>query len=277
MATEPALPPGVIAADTVTKLPSEARGSVLVSGSHGGRYPAYLAVQAGVKAVILNDAGVGLRGAGVACLDYCAALGIVAATVASASCRIGDTADMLARGAISGVNSQAAALDVAPGMACLEAAARLAAAACHAVDPPPFGEARAVLARPVRRVILIDSASLVLPEDAGQIVVTGSHGGLLGGDPAAALRVQAFAAIFNDAGVGADEAGIHRLPALDARGIAAFTVAASTACIGSAQSSYEEGMISAANGAARAMGAEPAMPARAVIDAWSSGGGGMPG
>lgn len=96
--------------------------------------------------------------------------------------------------------------------------------------------------------------SLVLPEDAGQIVVTGSHGGLIGGDAAAALRVQAFAAIFNDAGIGADKAGIRRLPALDARGIAVFTVAASTASIGSARSTYEDGTISAVNEAVRRRG-----------------------
>jgi len=57
----------------------------------------------------------------------------------------------------------------------------------------------------------IDSNSLVRPEDAGTIVVTGSHGGILGGRPETAIRVDALAAVYHDAGVGKDQAGISRL------------------------------------------------------------------
>ena len=39
--------PGILAADTITKLPPDAAGQVVVSGSHGGRYPGYLAAKAG--------------------------------------------------------------------------------------------------------------------------------------------------------------------------------------------------------------------------------------
>lgn len=49
----------MIVADSVTTLPATARGAALLSGSHGGNYAAYLAARAGVRAVILNDAGVG--------------------------------------------------------------------------------------------------------------------------------------------------------------------------------------------------------------------------
>ena len=49
----------MILADTITKLPPEAEGAVIVSGSHGGRYPGQLAAKAGARAVILNDGGVG--------------------------------------------------------------------------------------------------------------------------------------------------------------------------------------------------------------------------
>ena len=85
-------------------------------------------------------------------------------------------------------------------------------------------------------------------------MITGSHGGLVGGDPGAALRVDAFAAVFNDAGVGVDEAGVARLAPLDARGIAAFTVAAGTARIGEARSTYSDGVVSRANQTARRLG-----------------------
>jgi len=53
---------------------------------------------------------------------------------------------------------------------------------------------------------------MVQPEDAGQIVIAGSHGALLGGDPASALGADALMAVFHDAGIGIDEAGIARQP-----------------------------------------------------------------
>src|SRR6185295_7654652 len=101
------------------------------------------------------------------------------------SCRIGDAADMMARGIVSHANSAAASLGVSPGMSGREAAVRLVAAQAVDRDPPPCEEARRVLesAQWRRRIVLIDSASLISPEDAGQIIVTGSHGGLVGGNP----------------------------------------------------------------------------------------------
>ena len=45
------------------------------------------------------------------------------------------------------------------------------------------------------RVWGLDSNSLVRPEDAGAILVTGSHGGLLGGRPESAIGVRALAAL----------------------------------------------------------------------------------
>jgi hypothetical protein len=269
------LAPGVLPADTITKLPPEADGAVVVSGSHGGRYPGWLAARAGVRAVVLNDAGVGKDQAGIGALAYCEALGIAAATVSHTSCRIGDTTDMLARGATSHANAAACAVGVTPGMTCREAAERLhAAPLVRAADPPPLGEARTEApeaAGAPRRILLLDSTSLVRPEDAGQIVVTGSHGGLVGGDPAMALRALAFAAVFNDAGVGIEEAGTTRLPALDARGIAAFTVAADSARIGGAASSFRDGIISRVNGTAARLGARVGERAAPWLIAWARG------
>jgi len=76
------VPEGVVLAATATKLGPEAAGRVIVSGSHGGAYVAYLVAEAGARAAILNDAGVGRDGAGVACLERCAAIDMAAATVA---------------------------------------------------------------------------------------------------------------------------------------------------------------------------------------------------
>jgi len=73
------------------------------------------------------------------------------------------------------------------------------------------------------------------------------------------------AALFNDAGIGIDEAGVTRLPALDARGIAAATVAAASARIGDARSTYEDGILSRVNRRAAALGIAPGMTARDFV------------
>ena len=249
----------IVLAGTITKLPAEAAGAVVVCGSHGGRYPGFLAARARLRAIILNDAGIGLDEAGIGGLPYLEVVGMAAATVGHLSCTIGDAADMMAHGRVSRANAVAAALGVLPGMGCAEAAECLRAAASAQGSGDPVGEGRSERPGP-RRIVLLDSASLVDPADAGQVVVTGSHGGLIGGDPAMALRVDAYAAAFNDAGR-PDGPGITRLPALDARGIAAITVAAHSARIGDAASTLDDGIISAANRTALAAGARVGQPA----------------
>ena len=240
----------ILLAGTITKLPPEAAGAVVVCGSHGGRYPGYLAAKAGVRAVILNDAGIGRDEAGVGALPYLDALGVAALTLSHVSCTIGDAADMMAHGRVSRANTPAMDVGVEIGMHCRDAADCLTRASHQAVEALPIGEARSELPGPgPRRILLLDSASLVAAEDAGHIVVTGSHGGLIGGDPAMALRVDAFAAAFNDAGR-PDGPGTTRLPALAARGIAAITVSSNSARIGEAASTYADGIISAANAVA---------------------------
>jgi len=266
----------VIEAPTATKFPPEARACVVVCGSHGGRYPAYLAASAGLRAVIFNDAGVGRDNAGIASLGLLAEGDMAAATVSHMSARIGEPADMLARGIISHANEPARRLGVHSGMSCREAAERLQEAEVRRVEIPRSTEARSVLTPEgaTRRLVLIDSAAMVVPDDTDQIIVTGSHGGLVGGNPALALQVDGFAAVYNDAGIGIDEAGIARLPALERRNIPAFTVSAASARIGEALSTYEDGVISAANAPARALGALPGLQAKAVLLAWARAAGG---
>ena len=265
------LPQEIVLADTATKLGERAQGGVIVTGSHGGSYAAYLTLKAHPRAVIHNDAGVGKDNAGIAVIPMAEALGVAAVTISHASCRIGDASDMMARGVVSHANAQARALGVRPGMPGREAALLLVAASATGRDPETCEEARRVLENAGwrRRIVLIDSASLIAPEDAGQIIVTGSHGALVGGSPAMALRVDGFAGIFSDAGVGADDAGITRLPALDTRGIAGLTVSAASARIGDAASLYEDGIISHANAVALRLGALPGEPLMPRLKAWA--------
>jgi len=254
-------PAEVAIADTVTKLGPQHYGQVVIGASHGGVYAGYVAAKAGVRGIILNDAGVGLDSAGIGALPYLDELDLAAAVVDCMSARIGDGQDMARRGIISHVNAAAAAAGCTPGMSAMDCARAMTAAPMPEGEAPAYAESRFLLrdGDGGPKVWGIDSASLVRPEDAGQIVVTASHGGLLAGDPASALRIDALACAFNDAGVGIDDAGITRLPALNARGIAAVTVDARTARIGDARSSWETGRISHLNDRARDAGVEIGM------------------
>jgi hypothetical protein len=262
MPVEPAL---ILTADSITRIGAEARGVVVVNGSHGGVYAAYVAAKLGVAAVIFNDAGIGRERAGIAGLDFLADLGVPAAAIGHMTARIGDGADMLARGVVTAANGAAAALGCAADMPCRAAALALAHGAGAGRAPPPALESVFLISVRPPPVWALDSASAVGPEHRGAIVVTGSHGGLLGGKPETALKYDARAALFNDAGIGIDEAGTTRLPALDRRGIAAATVAAASARIGDARSTYEDGILSRVNARAAALGAAPGVRARDFV------------
>jgi hypothetical protein len=264
-----------VLADTITRPPPGARGSAIVASSHGGTYAGGLALAAGCRGAIFNDAGFGKDRAGAGSLALFDALGVPCALVSHASCRIGEAADMWARGIVSAANAAAARLGIAPGQGCAQAARAMAAAPMPSYAPPPPGaENRVVLREPgwTRAIVLIDSASLVEPGDAGAIVVTGSHGALIGGNPAKALQVDGFAGVYNDAGFGADGCGTTRLPALDARGIAGLAVAADSARIGDARSTFEDGVISAVNARAAALGAAAGQKLRPLLGRWAGAG-----
>ena len=248
--------------DSITDAGPDARGAVVVTGSHGGHYPAAVASGAGLRAAVFSDAGIGLDRAGVAGVEALADVGMAAAAADAASCAIGSAESVMARGVVSVANRFAAALGVAPGMAVAKAAALLAGAPEPAGALPRVEEARAGAMAGGVAVTLVDSASLIGPRDDGALVVTGSHGGLIGGDPARALKAACRVAAFNDAGGGPGGIGYSRLPALDLRGIAAVTVGHGTARIGDARSALETGVIGRANDAARALGAKEGMALR---------------
>jgi hypothetical protein len=246
----------IVTAESVTQLDAVA-GKVLVAGSHGGVIAAYLGAAAGAHALILNDAGLGKDRAGIAGLFYLEQIGMAAAAVDCMSARIGDGADMLARGVISHANAFASLCGVVAGQSCREAADRLRDARPPRGAPPPIGEGRYRLAAGPPEVWALDSTGKLLPEDAGRILLIGSHGALLGGRRESALGVDAAAAVFHDAGGGADRIGYSRLIPLDQRGIPAATVDGMSARIGDGRSLWETGLLSRVNSAAASVGARP--------------------
>jgi len=255
--------------DSVTHFSADARGQAAIAASHSGIYAAYLAAKAGVKAVILCDAGVGREQAGVGGLDWLDKLSVPAAAIGHRSARIGDGADCAQRGIITFANARAMFFGVAPGMSAREALDRVDRVDLPPCPAPPKSEERRFRLTDAEadgvRVHAIDSAGLVLPEDEGHIVATGSHGALLGGKPETAIKIPVFAAIYNDADFGMDDAGIARLPVLDARGIAGACVSAWSARIGDGQSTYRDGFITAVNARARACGGEIGISAKELV------------
>ncbi len=257
-------------AGTITKLPASAAGKVIISGSHGGELPGGMALRAGARAVILNDAGVGFENAGIGSLAFGQKFGMAAATVDCMSCRIGDADDMVAQGVISHANALALSAGVDIGQSCQEAAQVLTTVPLPDISGgvPEFSEHREMIQREgfLRNLVLLDSASMVIPEDEGQVVLTGSHGGIIGGNPKYAIKAPVYAAFFSDAGGGCEDWGFTRLPALDDQDIAAATLDCMSFRIGDARSGLATGIISRVNKKARALDVEVGMAAGTAVE-----------
>ncbi len=254
-----------IVLDTITSIPVGAAGRATLAASHGGLYAAACALQARLSAVILHDAGFGREQAGIGGIRWLDECQMPGAAISHRSARIGDGADCFRRGVLSFVNEAASRLGARPGqdaaeaLALLEAAVLAAPTACLDVR-----ESRRD-APGLPGVVLADSNASVTAADAAAIFVTGSHGGILGGRAATAIRSNVFAAFYNDADRGIDAAGCSRLPALQARGIAGLAVSAWSARIGDAASTLDDGYVSEFNERARDCGAEPGVSAREMV------------
>lgn len=118
-------------------------------------------------------------------------------------------------------------------------------------------------------VLLVDSITEAPAHPAGQVVVSGSHAGA--SVVRYAVAAQTRLAVFNDAGIGKDEAGVAALDALQRQGIAACAVAHDSARIGEARSTLEDGVVSRANALAQALGARPGSRLRDWLSAASTG------
>lgn len=261
---------------SVTDLKQHHAGKHVIVGSHCGLFTGIFALRIGVASLIGHDAGVGREESGIRGLALLDQHHISAAAASFTSSRIGDPEDILARGKISHVNASAQALGIFAGQSVNAAAEALRQSVkCEPLKQISQStaaiESREILQSsepPLNtkiRVVIMDSASLIRAEDVGAVVVTGSHGGLPGANPNSAIKANVLCAVFNDAGVGIDQAGIARIYVLDNRGIAAVTVNAFSACIGNGRSSYETGVISHVNQAAEQLGAKISMPVRQFI------------
>ena len=257
----------ILLADSITHVPDQSPiPPVIICGSHGGWAAAVFAAQKRVKGVIFNDAGGGKDQAGIAGIFFLEKQGIYAAAVDAFTARIGIARETEA-GIVSRVNAPAKEAGIRPGILARKAAEIMQEApALKTVEgsrtPEEFAEQRMVIhSSPAGyRIVTMDSNSMVTPENRNDIILTGSHGGLVGSAPA--VKYAVIAAFYNDAGIGKEGAGITRLPWLQKAGIIGVTVDAATAKIGVGMETYESGVISHVNSLARQMGISPGMRAR---------------
>ena len=233
---------------------------VAVGASFAGAPTAAMAMRRGVKAWIAHEAGPGKDDAGVSGLPLAQRFGVPAAAIATMSAGLSRGMTLIT-GTVSRANEAAMALGVRPGQSGGEAAKLLLHAPrgtpcnLHGIIDESIHE---VEITPRGRIFAVWSFSRVKGEHPKDVFCVASHGGKVMADYARHINPRGL--IANDAGRGLDDSGIDGLDAMPDTPAAA--VSADSARIGDALSTHRDGIISAANAAARACGVTIGMTAR---------------
>jgi len=211
-----------------------------------------------VRAVFLNNAGVGKNQAGIRGLTHYEAENVLACAVDNHSAEIGIACDTYESGVISHMTAQAASIGIQAGDSVKDAIAKIAingslAQEGEAVEASDTDEKsnKLSLKRQTQTqidgvtIIVTDSITFLNESNAGGIVVCGSHGGLSAGHYARKYGVKAV--FFNDAGIGKNDAGVKSLAFLNDAGILACTVDCMSAEIFNGQDVLDNGVISTCN------------------------------
>ena len=112
-------------ANSATSIDENNKNDVVVDGSHFGLNVGEMALKAGIRGMIGNDAGMGLDDAGIAGLKFLGKHGVPAAAVSCMSAKIGNGTSTYEEGEISVVNEVAKKLGITVGMAAKEAADKM--------------------------------------------------------------------------------------------------------------------------------------------------------
>ena len=208
------------------------------------------------------DCAVGKDGAGIAGLWYLEALGVPAAAADVFSAELGNGVDLYENGVVGTVNALAAAMGVESGHTVREASRRLLE------DDVPELEAREITHRTIvhstadgRAVVCTDSIAFGLPEDRGRnVLCTAGHTGR--SSVPYLLEILPHGFICSDGGRGKNDSGIAGLKLVEEHGLAGAVVAAQSARMGDGLSTYYDGVISACNEGAQALGVREGQPAR---------------
>ena len=120
-------PPSINLLDSIALIDSSHAGTIVVTGSHGGRSAAGFVVDVSNKplAVFFNDAGGGKDDAGKVGLGMLQAIGVPAACYSHMSARIGDAQDGLDHGILTDINDLAKQIGIQKNMQVSEATRRV--------------------------------------------------------------------------------------------------------------------------------------------------------
>jgi hypothetical protein len=101
--------PAITLLDSIALIDSSNAGTIVITGSHGGRSAAGFVVDVREKplAVFFNDAGGGKDNAGKVGIEMLQAIGVAAACYSHMSARIGDAQDGLDNGVLTDLNDLA--------------------------------------------------------------------------------------------------------------------------------------------------------------------------
>ena len=251
----------VLVADSLSYFEHEARlDDVAVGAAFAGAPTAAMAMRGGVKAWIAHEGGPGKDDAGVSGLALAQRFGIPAAAIATMSAGLSRGMTLIT-GTVSRANDAALALGVRAGQSGGEAARLMLKAPrgkpcnLHGIIDEAIHEVE-ITAR--GRIFAVWSFARVKGEHPHDVFCVASHGGKVMADYARQVKPRGL--IANDAGRGLDGSGMDGLDAMAET--PAATVSADSARIGDALSTYRDGVISATNASARAIGVQRGMSAR---------------
>ncbi|WP_353987537.1 hypothetical protein [Ruicaihuangia caeni] len=258
----------VVVLDSSTHAPFHAKEAdarpgdeIIVNASYAGVYCAVLVNEAKPLGAIGVDCAIGKDGAGIQGLWYFEALGIPAAAADIMSVELGNGDTLWNDGVISRVNGVATQLGIEPGMTVKRAAELM-------LDKPAELPAPDYIARKVhfetpegRQIVSMNSIIDALPEDTDRnVLCTAGHTGRSVIDYICDHRPYGF--ICSDGGFGRNESGTAALEPTAAAGIPGASVSVQTARMGDGLSTYQDGVISAANKLALELGVKIGMPAK---------------
>jgi hypothetical protein len=256
------IPEDVILLDSLGDLQPDNTSPILVCASHCGDNGTFARKlkNCHVKAVFLNNAGVGKNQAGISGLSHYAAANILACAVDHNSAEIGVAADTWESGIISHTNTLAENAGIKIGDSVQDAVAKI----INLINLPSSSQNFESLTNEKEEntskvdlkkqfqtqlngvsITVTDSITFLNESNAGDIVVCGSHGGVSAGHYAQKHRLKAV--FFNDAGIGKNNAGIKSLDSLSVAGILACTVDCMSAEIFNGRDVFENGIISVCN------------------------------
>jgi hypothetical protein len=251
----------VLVADSLSYFEHEAHlDDVAVGASFAGAATAAMAMRGGVKAWIAHEGGPGKDDAGVSGLALAQRFGVPAAAIATMTAGLSRGMTLIT-GTVSRMNEAALALGVRSGQTGGEAARLMLEAPrgrpcnLHGIIDESIHEVEIAANG---RIFAVWSFARVKGAHPRDVFCVASHAGKVMADYARQVRPRGL--IANDAGRGLGDSGIDGLEAMGTTPAAA--VSAASARIGDALSTYRDGIISAANAAALAIGVRPGVTAK---------------